>query len=104
MLGDILVHSVNPLAALASAAQRCAGELIIADDVVGGEEEPPMLHYIGGNAADSDIAEWWRPNVAWYRQILARLGFRDVQLGASFAGRVRPGGETLHKRVIHARR
>jgi tRNA (mo5U34)-methyltransferase len=104
MLGDILVHSINPLAALASAASVCVGELIVADHILGAEDEAPALRYIGGASAGSDQAEWWRPNVAWFRQILTRLGFRDIEIGAPFMGLVRPGGEILPKRVVHARR
>jgi len=104
MLGDILVHSINPLEALASAARVCSGDLVIADNILGEESEAPALRYIGGDVAGSDLAEWWRPNLAWFQQVLRRLGFRDIRIGAPFEGRVRPGGETLLKRVIHARR
>jgi O-methyltransferase len=104
MLGDILVHVVDPLHALASAAVVCGGDLIIADDIIGEETDPPALRYVGGAVAGSDMAEWWRPNVAWYRQVLGRLGFGTVVIGAPFTGIVRPGGELLRKRVIRARR
>lgn len=104
MLGDILVHVVDPLHALASAAGVCGGDLIIADDIIGEETDPPALRYVGGAVAGSDMAEWWRPNVAWYRQVLGRLGFGTVEIGAPFSGIVRPGGERLRKRVIRARR
>lgn len=102
MLGDILVHSVDPLAALASAAALCRHELVIADEIIGDEADTPALRYVGGPAADADIAEWWRPNITWYRQVLTRLGFRTIEIGPPFATVVRPGGETLPKRVIHA--
>lgn len=104
MLGDILVHSVDPLRALGQAAAVCANELVIADDIQGDDNEPAALRYVGGSRAESDIAEWWRPNVNWYRQVLARLGFREFEIGHSFETTVRPGGEKLHKRVIHAKR
>jgi len=104
MLSDILIHTVDPLGALASAAGMCGGELIVADDIIGAEDDPPALRYVGGASANADMAEWWRPNVAWFRQILTRLGFADIAVGAPFVGRIRPGGETLQKRIIHARR
>jgi tRNA (mo5U34)-methyltransferase len=104
MLGDILLHTVDPLRALASAAGMCDGELIIADDIGDAENDPPAMLYVGGASPDSDMAEWWRPNGAWFRQTLARLGFRQVDIGAPFQGSVRPGGETHQKRIIHAKR
>jgi tRNA (mo5U34)-methyltransferase len=102
MLGDILLHTINPLEALASAAKRCAGTLVIADDIVGTDDDPPAMLYIAGPVQNSDAAEWWRPNVAWYRQALARLGFRGVKTVSALDGRVRPGGERFRKLILHA--
>jgi glycosyltransferase involved in cell wall biosynthesis/SAM-dependent methyltransferase len=102
-MGDVLVHMINPLQGIAAAADLCCGELIIVDDICGGIEEEPVIRYVGGAKPGGDIAEWWRPNLAWYHQILTRLGFRTIEVREGFTTRIRPGGETLHKRVISAR-
>lgn len=104
MLGDILVHTINPLEALATAAGICSGTLFIADDIIGEPDDAPSLTYIGGAEANSDIAEWWRPNLSWYINMLKRLGFTHVEISAPFSGIVRPGGELLPKRVVRAHR
>ena len=104
MLGDILLHTISPLEALASAARRCAGTLVIADDIIGSDDDLPTMAYVAGPIAGSDAAEWWRPNVAWYRQVLARLGFRSVRTVSALDGRIRPGAEPFRKRTLHATR
>lgn len=104
MLGDILVHVVDPLRALAAAAGVCRGEIVIADDIIGNEDDPPALRFVGGATEEGDAAEWWRANIAWYRQVLTRMGFREIALGPPFTVTVRPSGGRLNKRVLRARR
>ena len=104
MLGDILVHTIDPLSALASAASVCGGTLTIAGEVIGSSDDPPAIRYVGGDIAGSDLAEWWRPNLSWFQQVLTRLGFREIETSPIIQGRVRPGGEVFQKRIIWARR
>lgn len=104
LLSDVLVHTVDPLHALAAVAGRCKGTLVIADEFVGSPDDPPRLNYVAGAAANSDIAEWWRPNLSWIRMVLSRLGFRTEEAVSAVAGRIRPGGEAYQKQVIHAHR
>jgi hypothetical protein len=90
--------------ALAAAASHCQGTLVLADDIVGTESDPPALFYIGGSPPESDTAEWWRPNFSFYQQTLTRLGFARLNEVASFTSSVRPGGEIFTKRILHAHR
>ena len=100
MLGDILLHLIDPLRALASAASICAGTLVIAQTI--SHEGTPLMRWIA--TPDDDTAEWWQPSLGWFRAILQRLGFRSVDVVGQFHGRIRPGGESFNKTVIHARR
>lgn len=104
MLGDVLLHTVNPLQALASAARVCHGTLVIADDITGTLEDPPALLYVGGERPEADFGEWWRPNLAWFHQVLKRLGFSSVLTVGYLEGHLWPGGGPYRKRVLQAHR
>ncbi len=100
MMGDILVHLIDPLQALASAAAVCDGTLVIAQALW--HSDQPEMHWVA--AMDTDNAEWWRPNLAWFQHVLPRLGFPIVEVAGEFTSRIRPNGDVFEKTVIHARR
>jgi len=81
--------------ALVSAAKMCGGTLMIVEDVTGSENDPPALHYIAGRTASSDVAEWWRPTLAWFRQVLPRLGFQTVDVVGTVTGSIRPSASAI---------
>jgi len=102
MLGDILLHVIDPLSALAAAAAVCGGTLVVAQELSAGET--PAAAWVAGSGAEDDAAEWWRPNLPWFRAVLTRLGFAAVTVAGHFTSQVRPGGEVFAKTVIHAHR
>ena len=104
LIGDILLHTIDPLRALASVAKLCGDTLMLVQDmeVPGGDQ--PLVLYVGGDTPESDVAQWWRPNFAWIRQVLTRLGFQQVELTGHVRGQLRPGGEPFQKSVVRARR
>jgi 2-polyprenyl-3-methyl-5-hydroxy-6-metoxy-1,4-benzoquinol methylase len=104
-IGDVLIHTINPLQALTTAAQFCRGTLVIAQEIAA--EPPnaqPALHYIGGDMPGKDkfFASWWLPNFSWFVQILRRLRFRDVRVVGRNVGYFRPDGWRYDRTVIHA--
>lgn len=104
LLADVLPHCVDPLAALAAAAAWCGDRLVVAQELWGMPEDPPLLRYIGGDQPGRDVAEWWRPTYAWFAEVLAKLGFREVRLLDRFETLVYPAGHRQPKAVIQARR
>jgi SAM-dependent methyltransferase len=72
LLGQILVHLQNPVAALASAARRGREHLVIVEDVKSGEAPvaqflPPLL--------DNQSQAWWHWSLGMFRHYLRILGF-----------------------------
>ena len=103
-VGDVLLHTINPLAALAAAAAQCRGEMIIAQQIPDGAGSAPMLTFVGGERQGEDAAVWWTPNLAWFTTVLRRLGFATVQVTGRFAHTVHPAGHLVTTTVISARR
>ena len=50
-LGDVLIHTLYPLKALAALAPLCRGTLVFAGVLPEGAQEPPAMIYIGGSGA-----------------------------------------------------
>lgn len=103
-IGDVLLHTINPLQALAAVASVCGGTLIVAQVLPGIPESPPMMQYVGGDKPGEDEVSWWWPNRACFEQILRKLGFKEVGLAGYHTGQVRPGGSSFKRAVIHAKR
>jgi tRNA (mo5U34)-methyltransferase len=103
-LGDVLLHTVYPLKALATVANLCSGTLILSQGLADLPENRPALLYVGGETPGSDEISWWWPNYAFFEQILRKLGFRQVELKGYHRGIVRPGGGSFNRAVIHASR
>lgn len=104
MLGDLLVHTVNPTMALAAAASVCGDTLILAEAFLDAPDHEPQLRYMGGDGSSQDHVNWWSGNIGFYRQILKRLGFKTVEVVGTYKQTVRPVGYQYRKDVLQARR
>lgn len=100
-LGDILVHTLYPLKALAAVASLCRGTLIISQHLPKTLEFQPAMFYLAGDKLGEDAATWWLPNTSCFEQILKKLGFNEVVVG-SYSGFLRPVGIPYERAVIHA--
>jgi hypothetical protein len=103
-IGDVLIHTINPLQALAAVAALCRGTLVVSQVVAETAESAPMMLYVGGDQPGEDEVTWWWPNQQCFEQMLRKLGFREATKVGDHTGRVRPGGGAYKRAVIHARR
>jgi tRNA (mo5U34)-methyltransferase len=103
-LGDVLLHTINPLAALASAARMCSDTLIIAQDLGNYSVDQPLMAYIGGQDPHDDVSAWWKPNFEWFSQILLKLGFKSIEIVGDFDDLFIPNSHSERKTIIHAKR
>ncbi|HUP03165.1 MAG TPA: methyltransferase domain-containing protein [Bryobacteraceae bacterium] len=101
-MGDILLHTLHPLQALAAVAPLCRGELIIAQVMPESADGRPAMHYVGGDSLESDEVSWWWPNQACLEQLLRKLGFRQVAAAGSHAGLLRPSGYPFERAILRA--
>jgi tRNA (mo5U34)-methyltransferase len=101
-IGDVLLHTVYPLKALAAAASLCRGTLVLSQALPQLEIEAPLMLYVGGSQPGSDDISWWWPNWACFRDVLQKLGFSRVELLGHHEGIVRPGGGSYSRAVIQA--
>jgi len=101
-IGDVLLHTVYPLKALAAAASLCRGTLVLSQALPLLETEAPLMLYVGGSQPGSDDISWWWPNWACFRDVLQKLGFSRVELLGHHEGIVRPGGGSYSRAVIRA--
>jgi len=98
-MGDILLHTLNPLQALAAVAPL-ARTLVLSQMVPEGIEEPPAIAYVGGDSLDSDDVSWWLPNEACLMALLKKLGFPKVTHAGDHIGTMRPSGYEYRRRPI----
>ena len=101
-LGDILLHTLNPLEALAAVAPLCQGTLVLSQNVPEEPNERPAMLYVGGDRPDSDEVSWWLPNKSCLVQLLKKLGFRDVHEIGRNAGVLRPSGYAYDRTILRA--
>lgn len=101
-MGDILLHTLHPLLALAAIAPLCRGSLVLSqvmpDDLAG----QPVMHYVGGDSPGADEISWWWPNEACLVQLLKKLGFREVVRVGSHSGTLRPSGFAYNRAILRA--
>jgi tRNA (mo5U34)-methyltransferase len=106
-LGDVLIHTLYPLKALAALAPLChctQGRLVFAGVLPEGPPEPPAMIYIGGaNPADDEVA-WWHPNLSCLMQLLGKLGFAQVEHAGFHRGILYPSGFAFERVVLRARK
>ncbi len=101
-LGDVLIHTISPLQALAAIAPVCKGMLIISQ-VMDVDSSRPSMEYVGGSTLDDEIS-WWRPNKAMFTDVLRKLGFARVEQAGVNCGYLQHEGFWFERPVIHASR
>jgi tRNA (mo5U34)-methyltransferase len=103
-VGDVLVHTLNPLKALAALAPLCRGQLVFAQMLPEGPQEPPAMMYVGGGDPEEDHISWWLPNKSCLMQMLTKLGFTSVEEAGWHSGILRPGGYPFKRAILRARK
>lgn len=101
-IGDVLIHTLYPLRALAALAPLCRGELVFAGVLPEGPQEPPAMVYIGGADPLHDEVAWWHPNLSCLVQMLRKLGFARVENVGFHEGRLRPSGYEFKRVILRA--
>lgn len=99
-LGDILIHTIDPLKALAAVTPLCRGTLVISQDLPDGPY--PTMTYIGGDKAGEDKSSWWKPNRLCFEQMLKKLEFKEVEVVGEHTGCIRPDMAPYKRSIIHA--
>jgi len=103
-VGDVLVHTLYPLRALAALAPLCRDTLMLAQMLPDGPQEPPAMAYIGGGDPEEDHISWWLPNKSCLIGMLLKLGFATVEEVGWHAGILRPGGYPFRRVILRARK
>jgi tRNA (mo5U34)-methyltransferase len=103
-VGDVLVHTLDPLRALAAIAPLCRGTLVLAQILPEGPQQPPAMAYVGGGDPEEDHISWWLPNQSCLEQMLTKLGFATVEHIGSHSGVLRPGDYQFNRAIFHARK
>jgi len=101
-LGDVLIHTLYPLKALAALTPLCRGTLVFAGVLPEGPQEPPAMKYIGGSDPHDDEVAWWHPNLACLTQMLSKLGFAQVEQVGFHRGLLRPTDYPFERVVLRA--
>src|SRR5260221_1382109 len=101
-MGDILLHTLHPLNALAAVAPLCSGTLVLSQTLPDEPGEKPAMHYVGGDSPGSDEVSWWLPNKACMVQLLKKLGFGSVKEVGRNTGVLRPSGYAYDRAILHA--
>jgi SAM-dependent methyltransferase len=103
-LGDVLIHTLYPLKALAALAPLCRGTLVFAGVLPEGPQEPPAMVYIGGSSPADDEVAWWHPNLSCLTQLLSKLGFAQVENAGFHRGMLYPSGFRFERVVLRAQK
>jgi tRNA (mo5U34)-methyltransferase len=101
-MGDILLHTLHPLQALAAVAPLCRGSLVISQVIPDAPSDQPAMHYMGGDHLNSDEVSWWWPNRPCLEQLLKKLGFREVVSAGRHTGALRPSGYQYDRAILRA--
>jgi tRNA (mo5U34)-methyltransferase len=100
--GDVLIHTLYPLKALASLAGLCKATLIFAGVLPNGPQEPAAMMYVGGSSTADDEVAWWHPNLACLTQVLSKLGFQTVEKVGFHQGKLNPSGWEFERVILRA--
>lgn len=106
-VGDVLVHTLYPLKALAALAPLCRGQLVLAQILPDGPDTldaPPAMMYVGGDDPQEDHISWWLPNRSCLVQMLKKLGFAAVDDVGWHSGILHPGGHPFRRAILRARK
>ena len=103
-LGDVLLHTLYPLQALAAAAALCKGTLLLSQVMPEAPDSHPAMLYVGGENPQEDDISWWWPNKLCFIQMLKKLGFQSVEEVGRSQGVLRPSGHPFDRTVLHAGR
>jgi SAM-dependent methyltransferase len=103
-MGDVLLHTLNPLQALAAVAPLCRGVLVLSQMMPEASDGQPAMIYVGGQDPILDHVSWWLPNIECLVQLLKKLGFRDVTEVGHHTGIHRPFGYTYDRPILPATR
>lgn len=104
-IGDVLVHTLYPLKALAAASALCRGTLVLAQLMPEpADGQTPAMVYVGGDDPQEDHVSWWEPNKPCFVQMLKKLGFRIVEDAGHHTGVLRPAGFRFDRTILHATR
>ena len=76
VVGQILVHLRDPLAALASVAKRCRHTLVIAEGM--DPTEVPLANFHPRFESHGPDSSWWQYSRGLYSEFLQILGFKDL--------------------------
>ena len=101
-LGDILLHTLYPLQALAAVAPLAKDTLVVSQMMPEEPDEKPAMLYVGGDIPSSDEVSWWLPNKACMVQLLRKLGFRSVNEVGRNTGVLRPSGFAYDRAILQA--
>ena len=103
-IGDVLLHTLHPLQALAAVVPLCAGTLVLSQFVPETADERPAMLYVGGADPAVDEISWWWPNQACLEELLGKFGFREVKAAGRHSGILRPSGFVYERTILHAGR
>ena len=103
-VGDVLIHTLYPLKALAALAPLCRGSLVFAQMLPAGPQEPPAMIYTGGDDPDEDEVSWWLPNKSCLLALLKKLGFAAAGENGYHRGVVEPGAHPFERVILEARK
>ncbi|HVV46745.1 MAG TPA: hypothetical protein VHC72_16140 [Bryobacteraceae bacterium] len=103
-VGDVLVHTLYPLKALAALAGVCKGTLILSQILPEGPQEPPAMRYIGGANPDEDEVSWFLPNRSCLLEMMSKLRFREVAQTGVHRGFVQPGNHPFERAILRGRK
>lgn len=103
-IGDVLLHTLYPLKALAALAPLCRGTMVIAQNLPDGPQEPPAMMYVGGADPAEDEICWWLPNRSCLVEMLLKLGFAEAGQIGWHSGVLQPGGHHFRRAILRARK
>jgi tRNA (mo5U34)-methyltransferase len=103
-VGDVLVHTLYPLKALAALAGVCHGTLILSQILPDGPQEPPAMLYVGGANPDEDHVSWFLPNRSCLLEMMSKLRFREVAQTGVHRGFVQPGNHPFERAILRGRK
>ncbi len=78
LVGQVLIHLRDGISALAAAASVCSETLVVTEGSFDAAE--PLAALSGRNDRPDVAYAWYQYSHGWYREILAMLGFADVEI------------------------